>query len=462
MRTRTMVLGLLMTCPVFGQAKLPPYTKQALGNGATLILLRKPDVPLISVRAMFRGGAEAEPEGQAGIAGLTAELIRRGTAQRTADQISLEMDSLGATVGGGSDRQASYLYTEFMARTQAPALQVFADLLVNASFPEGEVKKALAQAVDAAKSAKDNPGMAIGRYFNAFYYGAAHPYGRVADEETLGRLNREQIVGFHKKMYVGRNLMLIAAGDFDPAKLGPQLAALAGQLPAGGAFQPGKVAAPGFETARLLLVDKPDATQTYFRIGMPGIARTNPDRVALMIVNTLFGGRFTSMLNDELRVNAGLTYGANCMLEQDRLTGAISINTYTRTETTEKAMDMALAVLKRLREKGLDAEQLASAKAYIKGGYPTQRLETADQLAGLIGELEIFDLSKAEVDDLFAKIDSITVAQANAVARKYYTEERLQFCLVGNAGKMQDAVKKYAAKMKVHPVKSPGFAAPAF
>ncbi|MGC4050701.1 MAG: insulinase family protein [Paludibaculum sp.] len=255
---------------------------------------------------------------------------------------------------------------------------------------------------------------------------------------------------------------MIAAGDFDPAKLGPSLAKIAGELPAGSEFQPGKVAAPKFDSARLLLVDKPDATQTYFRIAMPGIERTSRERVPLMVINTLFGGRFTSMLNDALRVNSGLTYGAGCILEQDRHTGSIIISTYTRTDTTEKAIDMALDVLKKLSEKGIDAAQLASAKAYIKGGFPTQRLETADQLANVLGDLELYGLNKGEIDDYFSRIDAISLEEANTIAKKYYRDLNLQFCLLGNASKIQDSVKKYAPKMKVLAVKDPGFEPPSF
>ncbi|WP_321469870.1 pitrilysin family protein [uncultured Paludibaculum sp.] len=464
MNRRVILASVLLASSLLGQAKLPPYTKQTLPNGATLILLKKPDVPLVSLRAIFRGGVESEPAALSGVAALTAELVRRGTPTRTSEQVSLDLDSIGATLTGGSDRQASYLATEFMARTQDRALEIFSDVLLHPSFPEPEVKKVLAQAADRLRSIKDNPGAAIGRYFEAFYYPASHPYHRsgTVTEGSLAQIGRDQIVAFHKQAYTGKNLILIAAGDFDPAKLGPVLTNLASQLPAGTEFQPAKVTAPKFDSARLLLVDKPDATQTYFEIGMPGIDRTNRDRVPLMVINTLFGGRFTSMLNDALRVNSGLTYGARCVLEQDRHTGAIVISTYTRTDTTGQAIDMSLEVLKKLSEQGIDADQLASAKAYIKGGFPTQRLETADQLASVLGDLELYGLNKGEIDDYFSRIDAITLEEANTIAKKYYRDANLQFCLLGNASKIQDGVKKYAPKLKVVAIKDSGFEAPAF
>jgi predicted Zn-dependent peptidase len=163
------------------------------------------------------------------------------------------------------------------------------------------------------------------------------------------------------------------------------------------------------------------------------------------------------MLNDALRVNSGLTYGANSVVERNRLTGGIYISTYTRTETTEKAIDMSLDLLKQLREKGISREMLDSAKAYVKGSLPTQMLETSLQLADTLSELELFGQNRGEVDDLFSRLDAVSVEEANRVAKKFYTSENLQFLLVGNAAKIKDAAAKYSPKMKVVAVTEPGF-----
>jgi predicted Zn-dependent peptidase len=246
------------------------------------------------------------------------------------------------------------------------------------------------------------------------------------------------------------------SGDLDPATAGPAVKKVFGEAPAGTAYEWAKNVRPA-AGQRLLLIDKPDATQTYFRIAQPGISRTDPDRTTLLLLNTLFGGRFTSMLNDELRVNSGLTYGASCILDRDRLPGAIAISSYTRTDTTTKAIDLALDVLKRLNEKGITTAQLASVKAYIKGTYPTQTLETADQLANVLGDMEVFGLNRGEVDDLFSRIDAVTLEGANAAAKKWYKPENLTFVVLGNASKIRDSVKKYAPQMNEVSIKAPGF-----
>jgi len=178
-----------------------------------------------------------------------------------------------------------------------------------------------------------------------------------------------------------------------------------------------------------------------------------------MLVNLVFGGRFTSLLNEALRVKSGLTYGATSIVQQPRIPGATIIASFTKTETTEKAIDMALEVLKQLADKGLTPDQLSSSKAYMKGTFPPQRLETTDQLATVLGDMAIYKLGKGDIDDLFSRIDAVTLDEANATTRKYYQSSNLTFVLIGNAAKIRDLVKKYAPKMTEISIAKPGFGA---
>ena len=446
-----------------GQVKLPPYTRHVLPNGVVVDLMPRPGVPLVGFRVLVKGGVEAEPANLAGLASVTAQLLRKGTSKRTADQFSEELDFLGGTFQAGDGFPGQYssattISGEFLKKDFDRGLDLLADAVLQPTFPEAEVRKAVSRRVDGAKAVKDNPQAAIADYFRAFFFGFGHPYGHPGDELTLSRIGRQDIADFHTSIYCGRNTIVIVTGDFNSATAGPKIAQAFGGAPAGKAYE-WPQAAQVNAGSKLLLVDKPDATQTYFHIGQSGIDRKNPDRVKLLLINTLFGGRFTSMLNEELRINTGLTYGAHCALLQARLPGPIVITTYTKTDTTAKAIDLALEILKRLGEQGITADQLASAKAYLKGTYPRERLETIDQLAAILAELELYGLGRGEVDDLFSAIDAITLDQANAAAKKYYKSAPLTFVLLGNASKIREAAAKYAPKVTEVPIAKPGFAA---
>jgi zinc protease len=449
------VVALILAADV----RLPSYTRSVLPNGAVLDVLSRGDVPLVTIQITIRGGGESEPAELSGLASVTAEALRRGTKRRTADQFSDQLDALGATWFTGADHQSTSVSIEFLAKDLDAGLDLLLDAVVNATFSESEVKKLLAQRVDRAKSAKDNPGAIIRDYYRSFFYGPKHPYGRPADELSYARIRRDDMVAYHKQMYTGKNMIIVVAGDVKEVEATKKLAAAFGSIPAGKEYiwmKPEKIAAAG---PRLVIIDKPDSTQTRFLIGQPGIDRRNPDRVALWLVNTIFGGRFTSILNDELRVNTGLTYGASSIFDQNHLPGSLHISSFTQTETTAKAIDVALQLLKRLGEKGITAEQLQSAKNYLKGTYPSEQLETADQLAEVLSELELFDLNRGEIDDLFARIDAVTLEKANEVAKRYYAAGNLTFVLLGNAAKIENEVKKYAPAIVRIPITKPGVTA---
>lgn len=459
MTRRVSVLTLLACFGLFGEVKLPPYTRQVLPNGVIVDLMPRGGVPLVEFRILVKGGVESEPADLAGIASITAQLLRKGTSRRTSDQFSEELDFLGGTLQAVDAPQAAAaaISAEFLKKDFDRGLDLVSDAVLHPAFPDAEVRKTLAQRIDAAKSLKDNPQAAIAQYFAAFFFGPNHPYGHPTDENTLSHIQRQDILSYHARNYCGKNLIVVVTGDFDPDAVVPKIRQTFGSIAAGTAFEWSKPV-PAAAGSRLLLIDKPDATQTYFYIGQAGIDRKNSDRVKLTLVNTLFGGRFTSMLNEELRVKSGLSYGAFSILQQPRLPGAIAVASYTKTESTEKALDLSLEVLKRIGEQGVTAEQLSSVKAYVKGTFPTQRLETSDQLGSVLGDMEVYGLGKDDIDDLFSRIDAVSLSDANTVARKYYKAGNFTFVLLGNAAKIRDIAKKYAPKVTEVSISKAGIA----
>jgi predicted Zn-dependent peptidase len=453
---KLLIAALVLVSSLRAQLKLPPHTHKVLPNGLVLDLLPKPDVPLVKIRMVVRGGTESEPIGVAGIASLTAELLGHGTTRRSARRFSEEMDSLGATFSAETDEQSTSINMELLSKDIAAGFDLFTDLIANPVFNPVEVRKTIALRVDGAKGMKDNLQATAGHYFRSFFFGPQHPYGRQADELSYARIQRSQIAAYHSRTYVASNMIVVIAGDIEAASLLPQAEKAFGAIRNGNPYRWNNTDLPKQSAARMLLVEKPDSSQTYFQFGTSGIPRRHPDRIPLLLVNTVFGGRFTSMLMQELRVNSGLTYGAYSRLDQARLTGGISVNSYAQTEKTAEAMRLALAVMKRLHDNGLSAEQLASAKTYLKGTYPPDRLETADQLAEVLAELELYDLDRAEIDDFFNRVDAVSLDQANAVATKYLNPENLTFLLLGNTAKIRTELSQYSTDVSEVSINEPG------
>lgn len=440
-----------------GELRLPPYKKLKLKNGMTVLLMENKEVPIVSFSFIVRAGSVADPRGREGVSSLAAALLRKGTKTRTGDQVSSELDF----IGGQFAAAATYDYTagsaEFMKKDLARGLELMSDILLGPTFPDTEVKKLLAQRIDGIKAAKDQAQAVISQYFSAYLYGE-HPYARPTggDERSLAAITRDDVQKFYQTYYSPSNMIMAVAGDFNTTEMER---ALSDRFGAWAGKQTPSISVPdpaAFQGKKLLIVDKPDSTQTFFQIGNLGIARTNPDRVYIDLVNTLFGGRFTSMLNSELRIKTGLTYGARSSFNERRARGPFAISTYTRNETTEKAIDMALDILRRLHEKGITESELKSAKNYIKGQFPPD-IETSNQLAAIIAELEFFGLDEKEVNEYYARIDSMTLDDARRVIRQYFPLDNLVFVLIGKAEVIQTVAKKYATKMDAKQIGQPGF-----
>jgi zinc protease len=327
-------------------------------------------------------------------------------------------------------------------------------------FLETEFTKRVHQVVDSLKEEKDEPNQVIGKYFRAFLFGA-HPYGRPidGDETSLSQLVRADVARFYAQGYRPDTTILAVAGDFSAPAMRRQIESRFGAWTSPPPSPPRALPAPALVSGRrLLLVDKPDSTQTYFRIGNLGIDATNQDRVTIELVNTVFGGRFTSLLNDALRVNSGYTYGAGSRFEPSALPGPFYIASYTRNDTTVPAIDLALQVLARLHSEGLTSDQIASGRAYLKGQAP-ERLETSAQLAARLARLEAYGMDTREIDEYYRRLDAVSAADAQRVIRDYFPLDNLVFVLIGKASEIKSAVGKYAPQVELRDISQPGYAA---
>jgi zinc protease len=436
---------------------LPPHEKVVLKNGLTVLLLEKHGVPLVNISAIVKAGSAADPAGQEGLATVAAGMLRKGTNSRSAQQFSADLDYIGGTFEAEAGPDFTNINAEFLTKDLARGLDLFSDALLHPTFPQDETDKLLAQALDGVKAAKDDPQTVMFSYYFGYLYGT-HPYAypQGGDEVSLRQIQREAILGFYDANYAPGNTILAIAGDFLAAEMRAKLEEVFGAWPARAVKS---IVIPGVSPSkgkRLLLVDKPDATQTYFAIGNTGVAANDPDRVAIHVVNTIFGGRFTSQLNEALRVESGYSYGAESFFDQRKQPGPFAIFSFTKNETTTLAIDLALQVLAKLHHDGVTQEQLKSAKNYIKGQFPPE-IETSRQLARIVASHEFYGFGDDEVNQLEARLDAVTVETAQQTIQKHFPAENLVFVLIGNASAIATAVKKYAANEDVRSIAEPGF-----
>lgn len=441
-----LLLFVLVPALAFGQGvTLPAFERVELDNGTVLLLNEQHDVPLVAVSAVLRGGAVSDPQAQYGLAGLFAALLEKGAGERDAAQFAEAVGSAGGSLSAGAGLESITITGDFLARDADLMVGLLADMLLRPALDADELEKLRERAINFIRVGKDtNLNALLPIYGHAFLFGE-HPYGNPVggSETSLTNIAHADILDFYERQVGADRLIVSVSGDFDAASMRATLEAAFGTWrPAAGQLVDVPVSTQQ-AGRRALLIDKPGATQTYFWIANVGVARNFEHRAALNLANTAFGGRFTSMLNTALRVESGLTYGARSRLQRPTTPGSLAITSFTRTDATVEAIEMALGVLGQLRDGGIDDDTLVSAQNYILGQFPPG-LETAAQIGAQLAALETYGLDASYINDYGADIMAVDLAAIESVVEAVYpASEDLVFVLIGDAESIRESIGQY-------------------
>ncbi|HRA01911.1 MAG TPA: pitrilysin family protein [Thermomonas sp.] len=424
--------------------RLPDYQAITLDNGATVLLMPRNDVPLVAASVAVRGGALADAAGKEGTADLLGGMLSKGAGNRDALQFAQALDGAGGSLGFGSSREAITASAQFLCKDSGLMLSLLADALLRPKMEQAEFDKLRKRAIDGIANAKDSdPRQLIGTYAGAWLF-RGHPYGRATggDETSLATITLADLQAFRQQQMGGDRLVIAIAGDFDASAMAAQVKQAFGGWGKAAGTLPQVEAKPRELGRRVLLVDKPGATQTYFALANIGSRHGDPAEAAQDLVHTAFGGRFTSMLNTELRIKSGLSYGASAQLQRPRQPGASQIGSFTKTESTKAAIDLAIATLDRLHRDGLDAATIDSAKRYVAGQF-APGLETAPQLAARLVEMQLYGDSRDAVDGYLGRIAAATPAQVADARAVFPASADLAIVAIGDAAKIRAALQGY-------------------
>ncbi len=426
--------------------KLPTYETYVLPNGLKVYLMPQKEVPLLHVTVAIQSGSAADGN-QYGLAALTGDALTLGTKNFSKVQLEELMDFHGASLGTAVNQDLSLVELSLAKKDAEQLLPVFAELVTAPTFPDKELTKLRERTVSELKKAKESPNQVADQFFNRLVFDK-HPYGHpiLGTPKSISKLERAKLQQFHAAFYRPQLAAISLVGDMDIPAM-KQLIEKNFAAWAAGAAQPRPkpMSDPMQDkpsASRVLLVNKGDSRETTFRIGGLGIKRDDKDWVGIQVVNTILGGRFTSLLNEELRIKTGLTYGARSRFDAFKNAGTFAISSFTATENTEKTLELAVKTYSSFVETGVDEVTLESAKAYVKGQFPP-RYETLDALSNLLVQMWAYDLSDAVINKFEADVNSLTIARANELIKTHFPAENMEILLIGQASKIQDIAKKY-------------------
>jgi zinc protease len=404
---------------VNGPIPLPPIRRERLANGLRVVVAERPGVPLAAVRVVLRGGASLDPATRGGLAHLAAISARRGTRRATGAQIDLTIESLGAELGAGVDEDAAYFGLSAPLEALPRCVQVLADVVIAPTFPAREVDRLRRREIATLAHDLDEPAVIADRAMLRAAFGS-HPYGHPPEGRVrdLRAARRADVAALHRGHYRPGTAHLVVVGSA-PAD---EVLSLVRRRFGGWRGEDGAdvaVAPPPPPRPAVLVVDKPDATQSQVRIASAGFARRSPDYHAGVVASALLGGGFTSRLMEAIRVNRGLSYGVRSRFATSGAGGLFFVSTFTKLETTGEIVRVALDETARFCDGGPTSEELERIQSYLCGLYPLS-LETHDQLAEKLADLALFELPDTEITRFRELIRAVSAERCREVGRRYF------------------------------------------
>jgi zinc protease len=391
------------------------------------------DLPLVDLFLIARTGAQHDPLGREGGLNLALRTLRRGTKTRSAREIDALIDRLGAELSTSVDASSAMLHAAVIRRNVPALLDLLADLMTEATLPDAEIAQVRREVQADIVDGRDDDRSLAGRHFRRTLF-AGHPYGRPSAGTLRGldAVDRSAALAAFQRTFCRGNIIAAAAGDITREELEGFSARIAPGLSSHPA-PPSKIEAPKpVRGRRLLIVDKPDRTQTQIYIGNLGSHPRDRDHFALMVGNTLFGGTFTARLMREIRSKRGLSYGASSRLGRDRARESWSMWTFPAAVDAARCVGIQLSLLERLLDKGATAREVSFARSYLTRSYAFER-DTASKRLWQRLDVELLDLPKSYYDEYVERVNAVTVDDVNEALRRRLSAEDLLITVVATA-----------------------------
>ncbi len=430
------------TLPPAPALRVPPVQTATLPNGLELAVVEMHEVPVVDVTLLLRAGAVRDPADLPGLATFTANMLDEGAGTRTALDIAEEVAYLGAGFSTAAGLEAAQVSLHVPKRRLGAALDLMADVVLRPTFADSEIGRQRDLRRTNLIQLRDQPTAIAPIAFNAIVFGSQHPYGRPAagNEASTASLNRDRVTQFYQTYYRPNNARLLIVGDITMSEARRLITEKFGGWARGDVPALTLVTPPAPTGRTIYLVDKPGAAQSVIRIGHVGVARSNPDYPALQVLNVILGGSFTSRLNQNLREAHGYSYGASSRFDMYRMAGPFRAYASVVTAKTDSSLIEFLRELRRVRDEAVPAQELDKAKSYIGLSLPSD-FETTAGTGGEFADLLANDLPLDFYSTYVQRINAVTSADVQRVARQYIDPDHFAILVVGDRSQIEAGIR---------------------
>jgi zinc protease len=419
----------------------PTSLRFELPGGALALLEPSHDVPLVTLVLAMRSGSAADPGEKAGLARIAARMLRRGCDGLLAEQIDFRIDALGAEMAVETSPSTVAIHAQVIARNLDALIDLLARMISAPTFAEHELGRLKRETVSEIIEARDNDRVIAQKAMQRTLF-AGHPYGRNAGgtTQTVPRIDRNDVVAFFQRHVVSGNLVVAFAGDVAADRVPGLAARLLAGVPRGPA--PAQdVAEPTMAPGRkLLLVDKPERTQTQILLGTMGTSPSDEDHVPLLVANAIFGGTFTSRLMKEIRSKRGWSYGASARAAIDRHRQAWILWTFPAAQDVGPCLKLSIELLEQWVTGGVTTREVSFIQRYLARSHAFD-VDTATKRMHQTLDVDLLGLAPNYFSGWVAHVRAVTAETANSAVKNRIDVDRLLAVVVGTAAEVLDPLR---------------------
>ena len=425
--------------------RLPVPQAVTLRCGILLWVVPSRDLPIIAGTVVLGGGGAGvqNPE-QAGLARLAASMMDEGTTTRTSAVIAEAAETLGTSLSTSSGWDGSYVSFQCLSPHREASLDLAVDVLCNPTFPESEWKRIQGQTLTALRAEHDNPDSRAYREFLKRVYPETHPYRMPLDghESTVEGMTSDLAARFHRSFHGPSQAAIVIAGDLDPQDiarlLDDRLSSWSGEQPVRAEIRRPEL--PG--RPRIVLLDRPGASQAAVRVGHVGLPRLHPDFDTLMILNLILGGQFSSRLNARLREEKGFTYGIRSYFDFRKGAGPFSISASLQSDKVGEALDDIRGELLALLDNRSPTEvELHDARRSLIEGQ-ARHFETAGELVTRFAGLFLHELPMDHHAKFAERLNAVSAGMLLEAGIKHLHPQAMVAVVVADASQVAGQLER--------------------
>ncbi len=418
-----------------------------LANGIEVQFWQRDSLPLVQLILQLPVGSGQDPQGKAGMMDLAGTLMTRGAGARTAAEFADALDRLGGELEVDVQRDVTRVHLAALSRELSQSLDLMADAVLHPRFDAAEWERVKRERLADLTLSEQDPMVIARRIALRAFFGPEHPYGRLirGTTEEAQTIELNELVAFYSDILRPEGARLLVAGDVEREALEAELNRVFGQwqglLSPSGRHERPAIDPPAIDGMHVLVFDRPGATQTVVRFQLPTVLENDPERPLHDLVVTLFGGSFTSRLNVNLRVERGITYGAQAAGVRARGGAYLIAQARIQAGHTGEGVAAFLEEFARLREGDVTEDEARKAIAHARLGV-IQDFAGLDGLVTTGAELARFGRGVEDLADELERQSGLTAEDLRAVSPKVGDLSRAVLVLVGDAKRILADLKQ--------------------